>query len=210
MTIDNMVTRILIAAIPVAVMLFIEIGLPLLRRRRERESEHPDEEGVPQGCSAAGAVLRTTSAEKVPRSPPISRIWRQDGRCYRILHRTAASGNVASMDKLGELALVRKDFVEAFYWKLMVDLHRGRPSGLSARGVCRAWQDAGCPEPNMDADGGGRLFTAKQAKLSMAVLDLWSGRHVRTPTATVRQMMEEGDGDARLYARRFGIGRSKS
>ena len=210
MTIDNMVTRILIAAIPVAVMLFIEIGLPLLRRRRERESEHPDEEGVPQGCSAAGAVPRTTSAEKVPRPPPTSRIWRQDGRYYQILYQTAGIGNIASMDKLGELALVRKDFVEAFYWKLMVELHHGRPFGLPARGVCRVWQDAGYPEPNTDADGGGRLFTAKQAKLSMAVLDLWSGRHVQTPTATVRQMMEDGNKDALLYARQFGIGGSKS
>ena len=203
MTIDNMVTRILIAAIPVAVMLFIEIGLPLLRRRRERESEHPDEEGVQQGCSAAGAVPRTTSAEKVPRPPPTSRIWRQDGRYYQILYQTAGIGNIASMDKLGELALVRKDIVEAFYWKLMVELRHGRPAGLSARGVCRTWKDAGYPESN---EGGGGSFTESQSRLAMAVLDLWSERHVHTPKEILRKMVEEGDRDALLYAKRFGIG----
>ena len=111
------------------------------------------------------------------------------------------------MDRLGEFALVRRDFVEAFYWKLMVELNHGQPSGLPAQGVCRAWQDAGCPESKTDEGG---LFTESQAKLSMAVLDLWSGRHVRTPLETIRRMMKEGDRDAILYARRFGIGGSES
>ena len=206
MTIDNTVTRILIAAIPVVAMLFIEIVLSLLRGRREREREHPDEEGVSQGCSAAGAVPRTTSAEKVPRPPPTSRIWRQDGRYYQILYQTAGIGNIASMDKLGELALVRKDFVEAFYWKLMVELHHGRPAGLSARGVCRTWKDAGYPESNA---GGGGSFTKNQSRLAMAVLDLWSERHVHAPKEILRKMVEEGDRDALLYAKRFGIGHTR-
>lgn len=110
------------------------------------------------------------------------------------------------MDKLGELALIRKDFVEAFYWKLMVELHHGRPAGLSARGVCRTWKDAGCPESK---EGGGGSFTKSQSRLAMAVLDLWSERHVHTPKAILRKMVEEGDRDALLYAKRFGIGHTR-
>ena len=200
-----MIARILIAAIPVTVMLFIEVGLPFLRKRRERARGHSGKEDFPQAYSEDAEALRMP-AEGMSRTRSESR-WRQNGHYYQVLYQTARTGNVASMDKLGEFALVRKDFVEAFYWKLMVELHHGRPSGLPARGVCRAWQAAGCPKSKTDEGG---LFKENQAKLSMAVLDLWSGRHVQTPTETIRRMMEEGDADALLYARQFGIGGSES
>ena len=106
------------------------------------------------------------------------------------------------MNKLGEFAFARRDFIEAFYWKLMLEMRHGRPSGLPAQGVCRFWQDVGCPGPTADEGGS---FTENQSKLAMAVLDLWSGRHVHTPKETIRQMVEEGDKDALLCAKRFGI-----
>ena len=106
------------------------------------------------------------------------------------------------MNKLGEFAFVRRNFVEAFYWKLMLEMRHGKPSGLPAQGVCRFWQDVGCPAPAADEGGS---FTANQSRLAMAVLDLWSGRHVHTPKETIRKMAEEGDKDALLCAKRFGI-----
>ena len=106
------------------------------------------------------------------------------------------------MNKLGEFAFVRRNFVEAFYWKLMLEMHHGRPSGLPAKAVCRVWQDVGCPKPTADEGGS---FTENQSRLAMAVLDLWSGRHVHTPKETIRQMAKEGDKDALLCAKRFGI-----
>ena len=111
------------------------------------------------------------------------------------------------MNKLGEFAFARRNFVEAFYWKLMLEMRHGRPSGLPAQGVCRFWQDVGCPAPTADEGG---LLTDNQSKLAMAVLDLWSGRHVHTPKETIRKMAEEGDKDALLCAKRFGIRTVKS
>ena len=201
-----MIARILIAAIPVTVMLVIEVVLPYWRRRRDVLSRQ-DESVQTRGDIALTGDDDDAAARRVDGERSAKR-WRQDGHYYQVLYQTTRTGNVASMDKLGELALVRKDFVEAFYWKLMVELHGGRPSGMPARNVCRAWLDTGHPERVVEDEAG--LFTESQAKLSMAVLDLWSGRHVKTPTETIRQMMEEGDADARLYARHFGIGRSKS
>ena len=131
-----------------------------------------------------------------------TRRWRQDDRYMQTLYRTAQSGSLSAMNKLGEFAFVRRNFVEAFYWKLMLEMRHGRPSGLSAQGVCRFWQDVGCPAPIADEGGS---FTENQSKLAMAVLDLWSGRHVHTPKETIRQMVEEGDKDALLCAKRFGI-----
>lgn len=205
MTIGNTVTRILIAAIPVTAMLFIEVALPLLRKRLEQAMDRFGKEDFPQACSEDAEALRMPDEEEMPRTRSESR-WRQDGRYYQILYQTAGIGNIASMDKLGELALVRKDFVEAFYWKLMVELHHGRPAGLSARGVCRTWKDAGYPESKA---GGGGSFTKSQSRLAMAVLDLWSERHVHTPKEILRKMVEEGDRDALLYAKRFGIGHTR-
>ena len=111
------------------------------------------------------------------------------------------------MNKLGEFAFVRRDFVEAFYWKLMLEMRHGRPSGLPAQGVFRFWQDVGSPLPTADEGGS---FTENQSRLAMAVLDLWSGRHVHTPKETIRQMAKEGDKDALLCAKRFGIGHVRS
>ena len=199
MTIGSTSGRVLIAAIPVAAMLFIEVGLPFLRKCWGKEDEHPDEEGIPQDYSAA--ALRT-SAGDVPRSRPASR-WHQNGRYYQILHQTANSGNMASMDKLGELALVRRDFVEAFYWKLMVELHGGRSHGVPAWDICRAWLDAGCSERAAEGEGG--LFTEDQEGFAMAVLNLWNGLHVRTSTETIRQMVREGHVDAIRFERKFGF-----
>ena len=199
-----MIERILIAAIPVTVMLVIEVVLPYWRRRRDVLSRQ-DESVQTRGDIASTGNDDDAAACRVDGERSAKR-WRH---YYQVLYQTARTGNVASMDKLGELAIVRKDFAEAFYWKLMMELDRKRPSGLSAHGVCRAWRDAGCPEPNTKADAGW-LFNENRAKLSMAVLDLWSGRHDKTPTEAIRQMMEEGDADALLFARRFGIRGQKS
>ena len=131
----------------------------------------------------------------------------QDGRYFQTLYQAAQAGSLSAMNKLGEFAFARRDLVEAFYWKLMLEMRHGKPSGLSAQGICRFWQDVGCPKPTADAGGS---FTDNQSKLAMAVLDLWSGRHVHTPKETIRQMVEEGDKDALLCAKRLGIGRARS
>ena len=203
---------ILFAAIPVTAMLVIEVVLPHWKNRRRDATSRQDEANQARRDVAftgedVDATARRIESDQTRRDVASTKRWRQNGHYYQVLHQTAHAGNLASMDKLGEFALVRKDFVEAFYWKLMVELHHGRPSGLPARGVCRAWQAAGCPEAKTDEGG---PFKENQAKLSMAVLDLWSGRHVQTPTETIRQMMEEGDEDALLYAGQFGIGGSES
>ena len=195
---------ILLAAIPVTVMLVIEVVLPYWKNRRR------DGMSRQNGVDATARRVEEVAHEaSVPSDAAGHRVdgertakrWRQNGHYYQVLHQTAHAGSLASMNKLGELALVRKDFVEAFYWKLMMELRHGKPSGLSARGVCRAWRGAGCPEPNADEDG---LFTESQAKLSMAVLNLWSGLHVHTPTEAIRQMVNDGQADAILFERRFG------
>ena len=204
MTIGSTTGRILIAAIPVTVMLVIEVVLPYLRRRRDVQSRQ--NESVPTRKDVAPRGDDVDAAARRADSERLTRRWRQDGHYYRVLHQAAHAGHLSSMDRLGELALARKDFVEAFYWKLMVELHHGRPAGLSARGVCRTWKDAGYPESNA---GGGGSFTKNQSRLAMAVLDLWSERHVHTPKEILRKMVEESDRDALLYAKRFGIGHTR-
>ena len=202
---------ILFAAIPVTVMLVIEVVLPYWKRCRR---------DVPSRLNDVDATARRVEVDQTRRDAAstgddvdatarrvdgerLTKRWRQDGRYYQILHQTAKSGNMASMDKLGELALVRKDFVEAFYWKLMVELRHGRPSGMSARNVCCAWMEAGHPKRSVEGEAG--LFTDDQVKLATAVLNLWSGLHVHTPTKAIRQMVKDGQADAILFERRFGF-----
>lgn len=199
---------ILFATIPVTVMLIIEVILPYWRnRRRDGSSRQKKSIQTRRDVAFTGedvdATGRRVEFDQTRRDVASTRRWRQNGRYYQILHQTAKSGNMASMDKLGELALVRKDFVEAFYWKLMVELHGGRPSGMPARNVCRAWLDAGHPERVVEDEAG--LFTEDQEKLATAVLNLWSGLHVHTPTEAIRQMVNDGQADAILFERRFGF-----
>lgn len=201
MTVGGTFEAILFAAIPVTVMLVIEVVLPYWKSRRLDETSLRDEFGQTR------LDIASPDQDQTRRDVASMGLWRQDGHYYQILHQSAHAGNLVSMDKLGELALIRKDLVEAFYWKLLMKLHHGRSSGLPARGVCRVWLDAGCPGPNT---GEGRLFMENQARLSMAVLNLWSGCHVQESTEIIRQMTEEGNEDALLYVSRFGIGESES
>ena len=191
MTIGSTSGTILIAAIPVAAMLFAEAVLPWWWRRRER-GRGEDVPSAPVGRESSGAS--SGQAQRPSR-------WRQDGRYYRILHQTANMGNLASMDKLGELALVRKDYAEAFYWRLMMELLGAPSPGLSADGICRLWTDAKCPDWH-PAEGG--LFTERQARFARAVLDLWSGRHLHAPLEAIRRMVRDGEREACLFARCFG------
>lgn len=208
MTVGNTSVAVLLAAIPVTAMLFIEIGLPYLKKRNERKSgadekSSPREETPLRDAEGPSVQIGGESANAVP-SEQVQRPsrWRQNGRYYQILHQTANSGNLASMDKLGELALVHKDYTEAFYWRLMMELLGAPSPGLSANGICRVWMDAKCPEWH-PTEGG--LFTEKQARFAATVLDLWSGCHVYTPLETLRQMFKDCEREARLYAQCFGI-----
>lgn len=198
MTIGSPLGRILLAAIPVTAMLFIEGILPRWKRRRDVPSRQIESDQVRRDAAPVEDARRDAA-------PTGHR--RQGDRYFQTLYQAAQSGSLSAMNKLGEFALVRRNFVEAFYWKLMLEMRHGKPSGLPAQGVCRFWQDVGCPAPTADEGG---LFTDNQSKLAMAVLDLWSGRHVHTPKETIRQMVEEGDKDALLCAKRLGIGRARS
>ena len=209
-----MIARILIAAIPVAAMLVIE-GVLSRKNRRRAALSRQDVDAA--SCRVEPDLTRrdvaSTIRDQLRRdvasagNAVSTRRWRQDGGYFQSLYQTAQAGSLSAMNKLGEFAFVRRNFVEAFYWKLMLEMRHGRPSGLPAQGVCRFWQDVGCPAPNTDEGGS---FTENQSKLAMVVLDLWSGRHVHTPKETIRQMAEEGDKDALLCARRFGIGYQRS
>ena len=210
--------RIFLAAIPVTAMLFTEVVLSRSNRRRDgssrrKESDQAQRDVVPTDQDQAQRDVAPTDQDQAQRdvaptgdvTPTPQR--RKDDRYFQGLCQSARSGSLSAMNKLGEFAFVRKNFVEAFYWKLMLELRHGRPSALPAQGVCRFWQDIGCPK--WDAGDGGSI-TEDQARLAMAALDLWSGRHVRTPREIIRQMVEEGDRDALLCARFFGIKHTRS
>ena len=210
MTIGNTIARILIAAIPVTAMLFIEGVLSRRRHRRDVSSRRIESDQTrrdaprlaPASQLASLGGYASTDQDQTRRDVASTK-RQQDDRYFQTLYRTAQSGSLSAMNKLGEFAFIRRNFVEACYWKLMLELRHGRPSGLPAQGVCRFWYDVGCPEPTADEGGS---FTDSQSRLAMAVLDLWSGRHVHTPKETIRQMVKEGDKDALLCAKRLGIG----
>ena len=206
MGIDGPIGRILIAAIPVMAMLVIETVLSRRKRRRDETSRRIEPDLTRRDVASMGDVASTgqdqTRRDVVSMGNVASTRQRQDDRYFKTLYQSAQSGSLSAMNKLGEFAFIRRNFVEAFYWKLMLEMRHGRPSGLPAQGVCRFWQDVGCPKPTADEGGS---FTDNQSKLAMAVLDLWSGRHVHTPRETIRKMAEEGDKDALLCAKRFGI-----
>ena len=210
MTIGHTIARILIAAIPVTAMLVIEGVLSRRKRRRGISPRQIESDQTRRDVASTGSDVDTASCRAesdLPRRDVASTKRQQDGRYFQTLYQAAQAGSLSAMNKLGEFAFARRNFVEAFYWKLMLEMRHGRPSGLPAQGVCRFWQDVGCPAPAVDESGS---FTDSQSRLAMAVLDLWSGRHVHTPKETIRKMAEEGDKDALLCAKRFGIRTVKS
>lgn len=114
-----------------------------------------------------------------------------------LLRQAAALGHAEAMNKLGDYAFRRGTLVEAFYWKLLSELHGFRPSRPSLTEIRQAWVFRGYPTEygNVSPE-----FTAEQGSFARTILRIRSGVDRAGARRRLKDMVAANVAEARLYA----------
>ena len=191
------------------------------RREAEENKAKAEGEGETQAKAAEGAKVRvggerrdlqTASAERTGREggSEADRLWAEargmvhgeipdfstDWQYMTLLHKAAKLGHVEAMSVLGDHAFARGDSVEAFYWKLGVELCGGICRNPSLADIVREWTADGCPDGSEETGAG---FTEQQRAFAYSVLCLRSGVDPQFARVRLKELAEQGCDEARLY-----------
>lgn len=188
----------------------------IMRRRDEDEDETPSKSTLPP---AAPNPRPTTTAASHPvepiKIPPPSaadlaeaeRLWKEsldkrhsevpdistDWQYMNLLYKAAMLGHVEAMSRLGDYAYLRMDLVEAFYWKLRVELTGGICRNPSLKDIIDAWVDEGCPDEPENLKMG---FGEEESIFAYAVLGYKSGINAQQSSITLNRLAAAGNLDA--------------
>ena len=112
-------------------------------------------------------------ARRLPHNAIPSR--RFDAKYLELLYRAASVGHIEAMKKIGDYALRRYSFVEAYYWYLMAEEAGARDVFRTMNDIQQQWMMVGCPHEseNEYAD-----FSAEQGSYARAMLNFRSGINV--------------------------------
>lgn len=124
-----------------------------------------------------------------------------DWRYLMLLYQSAELGSLLAMSKLGDHAYAREDLVEAFYWKLRVEMKGGVARNPSTSEILQAWMQAGCPEEYENETTG---FSEQKGSFARAVLCFMSGVDIRGARIQLNELADAGDPDACRFLRRKG------
>lgn len=152
-------------------------------------------------------------AVKTPVDPEAERLWNEaraiihsetpdfstDWHYMTLLYKSAERGSLEAMSKLGDHAYAREDLVEAFYWKLQVEMRGGIPRNPSVSEILQDWLDAGCPEEYENNTVG---FPERKGVFARAVLRLRGGVDLQRSRIRLNELLREDDPDARCFLRR--------
>ena len=111
----------------------------------------------------------------------------------------AERGEAEAMSALGDFAFQRGALVEAFYWRLRVEMGAGCCCNPILTNIISAWVGVGCP------DGGeeiGASLSEQQAAFAHAVLCLLSGVDPRYGTMRLKELSDAGVEDAKQFLER--------
>ena len=122
-----------------------------------------------------------------------------DWHYMTLVHKAAELGYGEAMSALGDFAFQRGDVVEAFYWKLRVEMGGGRCRNPSLTDIIDAWTEVGCPDGSEDIGAG---LSEQRADFAHAVLCLKSRVDPRYGTVRLKELADAGDEDATRFLKR--------
>jgi len=125
--------------------------------------------------------------------------WKRDWDYLELLHEAATAGDAAAMNKLSEYAFRRGAFVEAYYWKMKLELQGGQISKPTTAEVLKAWKTSGCPA---QYDGMNPGFSEEQGMFARSVMRLKAGVDVAKANTRLTKLAAAGNADAQLYLQR--------
>lgn len=212
----------IVAAIA-AVALVLEVVVPILRlkllaRRLAEDEKVGKVEGVDEvekvervevlgskfqvlgdGFQVGGVEAEKIWAEACgmihSETPDFSTDWQY----MTLVYKAAELGCLEAMSTLGDYAFGRGDVVEAFYWKLCVEMGGGRCRNPTLTDIVRVWTEVGCPDGGEEV---GVRFPVQRADFAHAVLCLKSGVDPRFGTMRLKELSDAGDEDAMRFLKR--------
>jgi len=127
--------------------------------------------------------------------------WSHDADYLKLLYAAASEGADEAMNKLSDYAFRRQAFVEAYYWKLKVEMKGGRCGRTLSRDILSAWLACGCPTQYRNVMRG---FSEEQGMFARAVMRMRAGIDVSQAGRRLNMLAKEGNADAQQYLRRSG------
>lgn len=125
--------------------------------------------------------------------------WKMDGKYLGLLHQAAVAGDAAAMNKLSEYAFRRCAFVEAYYWKVKLQMQGGQISDPTPQMILNFWKTSGCPAQYNCMNPG---FTEEQGMFARSVMRLSAGVDVAKANERLTMLSKEGNPDAQQYLKR--------
>jgi len=122
--------------------------------------------------------------------------WKHDEGYLNLLHEAAVGGSEEAMDKLSEYAFRRNAFVEAYYWKLKLEMAGGRIFDFKTKDILAAWVACGCPTQYRNVMRG---FSEEQGMFARAVMRVKVGIYVSKANRRLKMLAKQGNADAQQY-----------
>lgn len=206
-----LIGKLCVIATVVAVALVLEVVVQILKQRWiERMLA---EEVVGDGFQVSGDGLQVSGdglqvgggeaeklwAEACGMTPSEIPSFETDWRYMTLVHKAAELGYGEAMSALGDFAFQRGDVVEAFYWKLRVEMGGGRCRNPSLANIISVWTEVGCPDGSEDIGAG---LSEQRADFAHAVLCLKSRVDPRYGTVRLKELADAGDEDATRFLKR--------
>jgi len=147
-------------------------------RPRHHHSRRKEGDVAPHVQPSAKAISRPTSeAEAIyvaARKISHQRIpnYVQDTAYMEMLGKAAQAGHDRALSKLGEYAMRRHEWVEAYYWLWLAQRNGARNLELSLRKVRRRWVKEGFPGQGSNVNA---LFTKERGSIGWALLCALTG-----------------------------------
>jgi len=127
--------------------------------------------------------------------------WDRDADYLTLLHEAAVGGSMEAMNKLADYAFRRRAFVEAYYWKLKIEMGKGPVYDFTSNDVLAAWVACNCPKQYRNVMRG---FSEEQGMFARAVMRLKVGIDMGNAGRRLKKLAKEGNPDAQQYLRRTG------
>jgi len=140
----------------------------------------PGVSALPQHNEAGEALFN--EARAIPHQPIPD--FDCDGPYLELLGKSAAAGYAPALAKLGEYAMRRDAWVEAYYWMTLAKRNGMRNLSATLRAIRRAWSEEDFPDQSENVNV---LFTLEAGSIGRALLHIDSGHDA----AAARQFLKE-------------------
>lgn len=128
--------------------------------------------------------------------------WTRDEEYLSLVLNAARGGCVEALNKLADYAFRRRDYVEAYYWTLKLEMAGGNVTGAQPSIILQHWLKHSAADEFCDFHSG---FHEGQFLFARSVLRIRSGVDREKGQRRLRKLVDAENQDAVLYAEKNGF-----